>query len=149
MSARLMLSNLLGVPGCMQVEPQHVHYELSAAKFSWDHPRVYSSASRLTQVTVVKDVYDACKDAHAICLLTGVWRSMLQQPTANILPYHTSLSQHACTPMHTTFVPVSLGCIGDMSQEHPSTSPYATWPGPAQRRCAPLQQGVGQRQGEC
>jgi hypothetical protein len=23
----------------MQVDPQHVHYELSAAKFSWDHPK--------------------------------------------------------------------------------------------------------------
>ena len=54
-----------------QVEAQHVHYELSAAKFSWDHPRVYSSASRLTSVTVVKDPYEACKDAHAICVLTG------------------------------------------------------------------------------
>lgn len=53
-----------------KVEAQHVHYELSAAKFSWDHPRVYSSASRLTSVTVVKDPYEACKDAHAICLLT-------------------------------------------------------------------------------
>lgn len=58
---------------CVQVEAQHVHYELSAAKFSWDHPRVYSSASRLTSVTVVKDPYEACKDAHAICLLTGGW----------------------------------------------------------------------------
>lgn len=55
----------------LQVEAQHVHYELSAAKFSWDHPRVYTSASRLTSVTVVQDVYEACKDAHAICLLTG------------------------------------------------------------------------------
>jgi UDPglucose 6-dehydrogenase len=53
-----------------KVEAQHVHYELSAAKFSWDHPRVYSSASRLTSVTVVKDPYEACKDAHAICVLT-------------------------------------------------------------------------------
>lgn len=53
-----------------KVEAQHVHYELSAAKFSWDHPRVYTSASRLTSVTVVQDVYEACKDAHAICLLT-------------------------------------------------------------------------------
>jgi hypothetical protein len=23
----------------VQVDPQHVHYELSAAKFSWDHPK--------------------------------------------------------------------------------------------------------------
>lgn len=60
-----------------QVEPQHVHYELSAAKFSWDHPRVYSSASRLTSVTVVKDPYEACADAHAICVLTGVLSKLL------------------------------------------------------------------------
>lgn len=62
----------LPCPVCLQVEPQHVHYELSAAKFSWDHPRVYASASRLTSVTVVKDPYEACADAHAICVLTGV-----------------------------------------------------------------------------
>lgn len=48
-----------------------MHYELAAAKFSWDHPKVYSSASRLTSVTVVKEPYEACADAHAICVLTG------------------------------------------------------------------------------
>ena len=58
------------------MEAQHVHYELSAAKFSWDHPRVYSSASRLTTVTVDKDPYEACVDAHAICVLTGAWRAV-------------------------------------------------------------------------
>jgi len=55
-----------------------VHYELSAAKFSWDHPRVYASASRLTSVTVVKDPYEACADAHAICVLTGVCQQRQQ-----------------------------------------------------------------------
>jgi hypothetical protein len=58
-----------------------VHYELSAAKFSWDHPRVYSSASRLTAVTTVTDPYQACKDAHAICLLTGASMPAVPAPT--------------------------------------------------------------------
>lgn len=75
----------------LQVEAQHVHYELSAAKFSWDHPRVYTSASRLTPVTVVQDVYEACKDAHAICLLTGagvgaVWRRRLSRDWPSRMP---------------------------------------------------------------
>jgi hypothetical protein len=65
----------------LQVESQHVHYELSAAKFSWDHPRVYSSASRLTAVTTVTDPYQACKDAHAICLLTGASMPAVPAPT--------------------------------------------------------------------
>ncbi|KAF6259020.1 UDP-glucose dehydrogenase [Scenedesmus sp. NREL 46B-D3] len=54
-----------------KVDPQHVHYELSAAKFSWDHPKApYASANRLSAVSVVKDPYEACDGAHAICVLT-------------------------------------------------------------------------------
>lgn len=55
----------------VQVDAQHVHYELSAAKFSWDHPKTpYASASRLAAVQVVQDPYEACSGAHAICVLT-------------------------------------------------------------------------------
>lgn len=54
----------------LQVQAQHVHYELTASKYAWDHPKVYTSASRLASVSVVQDPYEACKDAHAICLLT-------------------------------------------------------------------------------
>eukprot|EP00775_Hariotina_reticulata_P014085 gene14085-14207_t len=52
------------------VQVQHVHYELTASKYAWDHPKAYMSASRLASVSVVQDPYEACKDAHAICLLT-------------------------------------------------------------------------------
>jgi UDPglucose 6-dehydrogenase len=55
----------------MQVNAQHVHYELSAPKYAWDHPTsAYNSAGQLTAVSCIRDPYEACKGAHAICVLT-------------------------------------------------------------------------------
>lgn len=54
-----------------KVNAQHVHYELSAPKYAWDHPTsAYNSAGQLTAVNCQRDPYEACKGAHAICVLT-------------------------------------------------------------------------------
>lgn len=54
-----------------QVQPQHVHYELSAPKYSWDHPKAaYNSSGQLTAVTCVRDPYEAAAGTHALCVLT-------------------------------------------------------------------------------
>jgi UDPglucose 6-dehydrogenase len=50
-----------------------IRRELSMAKFEWDHPGVANTrANELvsSNVTCATDIYEAAKDAHAICLIT-------------------------------------------------------------------------------
>lgn len=58
-----------------KVEESQIHEDLALAKFMWDHPlsRHIETAEKekvLRSVHVQKDVYEACKDAHAILILT-------------------------------------------------------------------------------
>jgi UDPglucose 6-dehydrogenase len=56
-----------------QVKEDLIRRELSMAKFEWDHPGVANTrANELvsSNVTCATDIYEAAKDAHAICLIT-------------------------------------------------------------------------------
>lgn len=56
-----------------QVKEDLIRRELSMAKFEWDHPGVantYTTELVSSNVTCASTIYDAAKDAHAICLVT-------------------------------------------------------------------------------
>lgn len=54
-----------------KVTSEQVFFDLTAPKFLWDHPRSPSSSySHLKTVDIASDAYDACKGAHAVCVLT-------------------------------------------------------------------------------
>jgi hypothetical protein len=56
-----------------QVKEDLIRRELSMAKFEWDHPGVantYTTELVSSNVACASSIYDAAKDAHAICLIT-------------------------------------------------------------------------------
>ncbi|BDA43347.1 UDP-glucose 6-dehydrogenase 1 [Coccomyxa sp. Obi] len=54
-----------------KVTEAQIHNDLSLGKFMWDHPTTGGAASpRQNAVSVFKDAYEACKDSHALAVLT-------------------------------------------------------------------------------
>jgi UDPglucose 6-dehydrogenase len=55
-----------------QVTEEQIKRDLAMNKFDWDHPQHLQpqSPTAFKQVSVVWDAYDACKDAHGICVIT-------------------------------------------------------------------------------
>jgi UDPglucose 6-dehydrogenase len=54
------------------VTEEQIKRDLAMNKFDWDHPQHLQpqSPTAFKQVSVVWDAYDACKDAHGICVIT-------------------------------------------------------------------------------
>ncbi|GMH01784.1 hypothetical protein Nepgr_003623 [Nepenthes gracilis] len=55
-----------------QVSEDQIKRDLSMSKFDWDHPAHLQPPSPIAieKVRVVRDAYEATKDAHALCILT-------------------------------------------------------------------------------
>jgi len=54
-----------------QVKPDQVSYELSCEKFAWDHPKLGPSpGDPMQHVTCAEEVYAACAESHALCVIT-------------------------------------------------------------------------------
>ncbi len=48
-----------------------IFHDLVTPKFGWDHPgSPRSTFTSHPDVSVVKDAYDACDSAHAVCIIT-------------------------------------------------------------------------------
>ena len=54
-----------------KVTESQVMKDLATPKFEWDHPAGHFKETAASEaVTVYKDAYQACKGAHALCVLT-------------------------------------------------------------------------------
>eukprot|EP00244_Chara_vulgaris_P008333 TRINITY_DN3247_c1_g2_i3.p1 TRINITY_DN3247_c1_g2~~TRINITY_DN3247_c1_g2_i3.p1 ORF type:complete len:547 (-),score=101.11 TRINITY_DN3247_c1_g2_i3:69-1520(-) len=54
-----------------QVPEEQIRRDLSMNKFEWDHPHQMHSLSSVTsKIEYATDVYEACKGAHGVCILT-------------------------------------------------------------------------------
>ena len=54
-----------------KVTESQIMKDLACSKFEWDHPTSTAKVVKpADNVTVFKDPYEACKDSHAICVMT-------------------------------------------------------------------------------